>query len=130
MQTHFLFDLMAAYPPYQRIEAHAKEKGAVIAASGMTRAQKIHLACTLSRRTGRPILFLCDSERAAGAATEDMTALLGGGVSQFPARDITFYHGKYGWKSTVCTHRLLHWKEMVASGNHVRNAESCNEVSD
>ncbi len=91
MQTHFLFDLMASYAPYQRIEAHAKEKGAVIAASGMTRAQKIHLACTLSKRTGRPILFLCDSERAAGAATEDITALLGGGVSQFPARDITFY---------------------------------------
>lgn len=91
MQTHFLFDLMAAYAPYQRIEAHAKENGAVIAASGMTRAQKIHLACTLAARTGRPLLYLCDSERAAVGATEDITALLGGGVSQFPARDITFY---------------------------------------
>ena len=91
MQTHFLFDLMAAYAPYQRIEAHAKEQGAVIAASGMTRAQKIHLACTLAVRTGRPLLYLCDSERAAGSVTEDITALLGGGVSQMPARDITFY---------------------------------------
>ena len=91
MQTHFLFDLMADYAPYQRIEAHAREKGAVIAASGMTRAQKIHLACTLAVRTGRPLLYLCDSERAAGSVTEDMTALLGGGVSQMPARDITFY---------------------------------------
>ena len=91
MQTHFLFDLMASYAPYQRIEAHAKEQGAVIAASGMTHAQKIHLACTLAVRTGRPLLYLCDSERAAGSVTEDMTALLGGGVSQMPARDITFY---------------------------------------
>ncbi len=91
MQTHFLFDLMASYAPYQRIEAHAGEQGAVIAASGMTRAQKIHLACTLAVRTGRPLLYLCDSERAAGSVTEDITALLGGGVSQMPARDITFY---------------------------------------
>ncbi len=91
MQTHFLFDLMAAYAPYQRIEAHAGEKDAVIAASGMTRAQKIHLACTLATRTGRPLLYLCDSERAAGAAMEDIASLLGGGVSQLPARDITFY---------------------------------------
>ena len=112
MQTHFLFDLMAEHPQFARMLEQAKQPGAVIAASGLSGAQKAHLACALSERTGRPLLYLCDSERAAAAATEDIAALLGGGVSQFPAREITFYQEVAASRETACRrietlHRLI-----------------------
>ena len=69
MQTHFLFDLMAEHPQFARMLEQAKQPGAVIAASGLSGAQKAHLACALSERTGRPLLYLCDSERAAAETT-------------------------------------------------------------
>lgn len=91
MQTHFIFDMMEGFAPFEQLVAASKEPGAVIAASGLAGAQKIHLACALAARTGRTLLLLCDSERSASAAMEDASALLGGGVSLFPAREITFY---------------------------------------
>ena len=90
MQTHFLFDLMQEHPQYREMLAEAKKPNAVIAASGLAGAQKVHLACALSAHTGRPLLYLCESERAAAAAMEDLSALLGANVSLYPAREITF----------------------------------------
>lgn len=91
MQTHFLFDLLSGFEPFEQIVRESGRKEAVIAASGMAEAQKVHLACALAERTGRPLLFLCDSERSAAQTMEDVSALLPGGVSLFPAREITFY---------------------------------------
>jgi len=91
MQTHFLFDLMAEHPQYGEMLAQAKQERAVIAASGLAGAQKVHLACALAIQTGRPLLYLTDSERAAAAVMEDVQALMPGSASLFPARDITFY---------------------------------------
>ena len=91
MQTHFLFDLLRGYEPFEQMLAESKKPGAVIAASGLSGAQKTHLACALAAQTGRPLLFLCDSEKSAAQTMEDVGALLGGGVSSFPAREITFY---------------------------------------
>ena len=91
MQTHFLFDALSGYAPFEQIVRESGKEQAVIAASGLAGAQKAHLACALSERTGRPLLFLCESERAAAQTMEDLSALLGGGVSLFPAREITFY---------------------------------------
>ena len=64
MQTHFLFDLMAEHPQYREMLAQAGQERAVIAASGLAGAQKVHLACALACATGRPLLYLTDSERA------------------------------------------------------------------
>ena len=65
MQTHFLFDLMAEHPRFQEMLQEAKKPGAVIAASGLAGAQKMHLACALAEATVRPLLVLCESEREA-----------------------------------------------------------------
>ena len=91
MQTHFLFDVLEGYKPFEQMVQESQKSGAVIAASGMAGAQKAHAACALAARTGRPLLFLCDSERSATQTMEDLSALLGGGVSLLPAREITFY---------------------------------------
>ena len=91
MQTHFLFDVLEGYQPFEQIAEESRRDGAIIAASGLTGAQKAHLACALAARTGRPLVFLCDSERSAAQTMEDVSALMGGGVSLFPAREITFY---------------------------------------
>ena len=112
MQTHFLFDLMAEHPRFQEMLQEAKKPGAVIAASGLAGAQKMHLACALAEATGRPLLVLCESERAAAAAMEDVSALLGGGVSLFPAREITFYQEVAASREVACRrietlHRLI-----------------------
>ena len=112
MQTHFLFDLMAEHPRFQEMLSEAKKPGAVIAASGLAGAQKMHLACALAEATGRPLLVLCESERAAAAAMEDVSALLGGGVSLFPAREITFYQEVAASREVACRrietlHRLI-----------------------
>ena len=112
MQTHFLFDLMAEHPRFQEMLQEAKKPGAVIAASGLSGAQKMHLACALAEATGRPLLVLCESERAAAAAMEDVSALLGGGVSLFPAREITFYQEVAASREVACRrietlHRLI-----------------------
>jgi len=102
MQTHFLFDLLGGYAPYEQMVEESKRAGAVIAASGLVGAQKAHLACALALETGRPLLYLCDSERAAGRVTEDISALLGGGVSLFPAREITFYQEVAASREVTC----------------------------
>ena len=91
MQTHFLFDALEELKPFREIVEESAKSGAVIAASGLAGAQKIHLACALAKRTGRPLLFLAASERAAAEAMEDVSSLTDGGVSLFPAREITFY---------------------------------------
>ncbi len=91
MQTHFLFDVMRGFAPFERMAAECAKPHAVIGASGLSGAQQTHLACALAALTGRPLLYLCDSERAAAAAMEDISALLGGGTVLFPAREITFY---------------------------------------
>ena len=90
MQTHFLFDVLEGYQPFEQIAEESRRDGAVIAASGLAGAQKAHLACALAAKTGRPIVFLCDSERSAAQTMEDVSVLMGGGVSLFPAREITF----------------------------------------
>ena len=58
MQTHFLFDIMQEHPRYREILTELKKPEAVIAASGLSGAQKVHLACALSVHTGRPLLYL------------------------------------------------------------------------
>ena len=112
MQTHFLFDLMQEHPQYREIVEESKKAGAVIAASGLAGAQKVHLACALANQTGRPLLYLCESERAAAAAMEDISALLGQNVSLFPAREITFYQEVAASREVACRrietlHRLI-----------------------
>ena len=102
MQTHFLFDLMQEHPQYRQMLAEAKKPNAVIAASGLAGAQKVHLACALSAHTGRPLLYLCESERAAAAAMEDLSSLLGANVSLFPAREITFYQEVAASREVAC----------------------------
>ena len=82
--------------------AEAKKPDAVIAASGLSGAQKAHLACALAQETGRPLLYLCESERASAVALEDLSALLSGGVSQFPAREITFYQEVAASREVAC----------------------------
>ena len=79
MQTHFLFDVLDGYQPFEQIAEESRRESAVIAASGLAGAQKAHLACALAEKTGRPLLFLCDSERSAAQVMEDVSALLGGG---------------------------------------------------
>lgn len=102
MQTHFLFELMKEHPQFQAMLAECRKPEAVIAASGLAGAQKLHLACALAEETGRPLLVLCSSERAAAAATEDVSALLSGGVSLFPAREITFYQEVAASREVAC----------------------------
>lgn len=73
MQTHFLFDVLEGYQPFEQIAEESRRDGAVIAASGLAGAQKAHLACALAARTGRPLVFLCDSERSAAQTMEDVS---------------------------------------------------------
>ena len=102
MQTHFLFDLLHGYAPYEQMVEESGKGAAVIAASGLAGAQKAHLACALAAQTGRPLLFLCDSEKAVSRAMEDISALMGGGVSSFPAREITFYQEVAASREVTC----------------------------
>ena len=102
MQTYFLFDLMKEHPQFGAMLAEAAKPSSVIAASGLAGAQKAHLACALAQQTGRPILYLCASERAAAAVMEDVGALLEGGVSLFPAREITFYQEVAASREVAC----------------------------
>ena len=102
MQTHFLFDLLSGYAPYEQMVEESRKPGAVIAASGFAGAQKAHIACALAMETGRPLLFLCDSEKSATQTMEDVSALMGGGVCSFPAREITFYQEVAASREITC----------------------------
>ena len=102
MQTHFLFDLMQASEPFAQMVRESANENAVIAASGLSGAQKAHLACALAAKTGRPLLYLCDSEKSAARALEDLSALLGGGVSLFSTREITFYQEVAASREAAC----------------------------
>ena len=86
----------------QEMLQEMKRSSAVIAASGLSGAQKVHLACTLAQQSGRPMLYLCDSERAAAKAMEDIQSLLPGSASLFPARDITFYQDVAASREAAC----------------------------
>ena len=50
MQTHFLFDVLDGYKPFEQMAQESQNSGAVIAASGMAGAQKAHAACACSPR--------------------------------------------------------------------------------
>ena len=126
MQTHFLFDLMAEHPQYREVLEEIRKDRAVIAASGLVDAQKVHLACALAMSTSRPLLYLCESERAAAAAMEDIQSLIPGGVSLFPARDITFYQEVAASREVACRrietlHKLItgQTRVVVASADTV-----------
>ena len=114
MQTHFLFDLLRGYTPYEQMVEESRKSGAVIAVSGLSEAQKAHVACALTMETGRPLLFLCDSEKRAVQTMEDVSALLGGGVCSFPAREITFYQEVAASREVTC--RRIETLEKLACG--------------
>ena len=127
MQTHFLFDVLEGYQPFEQIAEESRRDGAVIAASGLAGAQKAHLACALAARTGRPLVFLCDSERSAAQTMEDVSALMGGGVSLFPAREITFYQDVAASRE-VAYRRIEAMRKLVSGEDgkvHIRAGASC-----
>ncbi len=113
MQTHFLLELLDGSEPFEKLVRESEAPGAVMAASGVFGAQKAHLACALAERTGRPLLYLCDSERSAARALEDLGALLGGGVCLFPAREITFYQEVAASRENACR-RIETLRRLVA----------------
>ena len=75
MQTHFLFDLLRGYEPFEQMVAESQKPGAVIAASGLYGAQKTHLACALAAQTGRPLCLVTPGEAEATRFAADLNPL-------------------------------------------------------
>ena len=60
MQTHFMFDALSGYAPFEQMVRESGKERAVIAASGLAGAQKAHLACALAERTGSELATCTD----------------------------------------------------------------------
>ena len=99
---------MHEHPQYRQMLEETKKTGAVIAASGLSGAQKVHLACALSEHTGRPLVYLCESERAAGAAMEDLSALMGASNVNSLRKHCHSPSAIVSAVVIICASRLLH----------------------
>ncbi|MBC8537085.1 transcription-repair coupling factor [Feifania hominis] len=88
--------MISPYKPYlktPRVEAicDALGEGRVpVAVTGITGVQKLYLGFSLSVRLGRPLLYLAAGDSEAAQAAEQLAALFGEGVCQFPYRDFNF----------------------------------------
>ena len=91
MNTEFLLSPLRESDVFETACRKLGEPGKRAALFSLSGAQKAHAACAAALETGRPLVVLCDSERAAGRTAEDYASLLDGKVALFPARDLTFY---------------------------------------
>lgn len=91
MSSNFLFDTLHGYEPYQQIR-ESLEKTGMISVYELCNAQKAEIVAALCEETGRQVLYLCESEKAATQIMEDFSVLSGGMVGLFQGREISFYH--------------------------------------
>ncbi len=87
----FFFQPLSEYEPYPKMKQGAAEHR-LIAAFGMSEEQKTHLAAALCRDTGRPVLYVENSEAAAVRSYENLTQLLGEGVYLLPVRELSLFY--------------------------------------
>ncbi|MBQ9010141.1 MAG: DEAD/DEAH box helicase, partial [Clostridia bacterium] len=90
MSSTFLLDTLHGYEPYERLKKAIGEQG-IVSVYDLSNAQKAEVIAALAMETGRQVLYLCDSERTATQAMEDLAVLMGGSVGLFQSREISFY---------------------------------------
>ena len=104
MDGHILFETLKGYEPYERVLEGVK--GDILTfAYGLSDAQKRVMVCALADQLNRDVLYLCDSERSATKAMEDLAALSGKGVGLLQSREISFYHDVAASRE-VCNRRI------------------------
>ncbi len=84
-----IIEQLKGYQPFEEI-MEALRPGASILCHELSGAQKTHLAASVASEYQRPLIMLCENEKKASSAMEDLGALLGK-CSMFPARELTFY---------------------------------------
>ena len=90
MSSSFLLDTLHGYGPYERLRKGINEQG-ILSVYNLTNTQKAEIVAALVGDTGRQVLYLCESEKAATQAMEDLSILTGGAVGLFQSREISFY---------------------------------------
>ena len=114
MITDFLFKPLENTAEYRKIETALQKKGKAVYLTNLGNAQKAFYTAGLAKRTSRPFLILCESERAAAAFYDDFAELLQEPVSLFPARELSFYQDVAS--SRELTNRRLAALHSVLSG--------------
>lgn len=92
MQTHFLFDVLEGYKPFEQMVQESQKSGAVIAASGHGGARRRRTRPARWPRGRADHCFFCATANAAQRRRwRIFPRCWAGGVSLLPAREITFY---------------------------------------
>lgn len=91
MITDFLFKPLEDSSGFRQILSSLQTKGNAVYLTNLGNAAKAFYTAGLAKRTDRPFLILCESERAASAFYDDLAELLQEPVLLFPARELTFY---------------------------------------
>lgn len=79
----------------------AQKTNETVAVAGAARISHSHLMAAFYRRTGRPLIALCQDDTAARRTAAELEAFLGEPVPVLPSRDLTFYDAagvSRGWE--------------------------------
>ncbi len=85
----WLFAPLEEMDAYRQLEK-AIEKPGVLSVCGLDDTHRLHVLAGLARKTGRMLLVVTATDQLAQHAVDDLTTLLGGRVSLFPAREVSF----------------------------------------
>ena len=86
----WLFAPLEEMDSFRKLEESLKKPGAYMVC-GLDDTQRLHVLAGLARKTGRMLLMVTATDQLAQHAADDLTTFLGGKVSIFPSREISFH---------------------------------------
>ncbi len=86
----WLFAPLSEMDSYKQLEQALAKPGAY-SVCGLDDTQRLHVLAGLARKTGRMLLLVTATDQLAQHAADDLNTFLGGRVSLFPAREVSFH---------------------------------------
>ncbi len=86
----WLFAPLEEVESFRRLEQAVSRKGAY-SVCGLDDTQRLHMIAALARKTNRMLLLVTATEQLARSAADDLNTFLGGKVSIFPSREVSFH---------------------------------------
>ena len=88
-----LTHLPSRLPDYERLLEALDQHKSPLALSGLAAVHRAHLAASLHKTTGRPLVMVCAEDGEARRLADDLAVFLGKEVPLLPSRDFQFHPG-------------------------------------
>ncbi|MBR2490288.1 MAG: DEAD/DEAH box helicase, partial [Ruminiclostridium sp.] len=88
-----LTHLLSRLPDFERLLEALDQKKSPLALSGLASVHRAHLAASLHKTTGRPLVLVCADDGEARRMADDLGIFLDREVPLLPSRDFQFHPG-------------------------------------